>query len=399
WGLGKTVYFRIGDGLVLYYSRIREDGIFQSRLAACMVEDEQQSGCVIPRANDWSGPSGIAWWGEQNQNFPEEILPLTGESDIREILDLFGIPPFEGEETGTVIIIPYINEEKLLEHNRQSYHEEDAPLPYWYRNIETYLEIALQRWYAPRLDNQYYTDCFPDRARLEAFVNGKEITTSVFAPVFRYIQKLYNKAIGASDPFLELFHRIEPECLDISTKGVLEKSAAGTFCFYSFTREQLQMNAPDNLPDPYTFTGIQNHSPAGNSPIVTYVRKPGMIINYENSGPWVYGVPATEKDTYLIGVFALASDNVLKKGSAGQSLEEYVRLSEKANHRSWNDHDYEDLGNPGIISRIQKGISGRLRMALLKDERKKDAKVNQTVGKKLAALYRVSADQIHHHLS
>ena len=33
WGLGKTVYFRVGIGLVVYYSRIlNEEGIYESRL-------------------------------------------------------------------------------------------------------------------------------------------------------------------------------------------------------------------------------------------------------------------------------------------------------------------------------------------------------------------------------
>ena len=41
WGLGKTVYFRIGIGLVIYYSRIDEgNGKYSSRLAASFVEDE-----------------------------------------------------------------------------------------------------------------------------------------------------------------------------------------------------------------------------------------------------------------------------------------------------------------------------------------------------------------------
>ena len=36
WGLGKTVYFRIGIGLVIYYSRIKKSsGHYESRLAVC----------------------------------------------------------------------------------------------------------------------------------------------------------------------------------------------------------------------------------------------------------------------------------------------------------------------------------------------------------------------------
>lgn len=42
WGLGKTVYFRIGIGLVIYYSRIKEGRRYVSRLAAALVEDEKK---------------------------------------------------------------------------------------------------------------------------------------------------------------------------------------------------------------------------------------------------------------------------------------------------------------------------------------------------------------------
>ena len=41
WGIGKTVYYRVGTGLVIYYSRIKlDDGHFQERLVAVLVENE-----------------------------------------------------------------------------------------------------------------------------------------------------------------------------------------------------------------------------------------------------------------------------------------------------------------------------------------------------------------------
>ena len=49
WGIGKTVYFRIGIGLVIYYSRIvNEDGQYESRLAASFVENELSPNAMIP---------------------------------------------------------------------------------------------------------------------------------------------------------------------------------------------------------------------------------------------------------------------------------------------------------------------------------------------------------------
>lgn len=50
WGLGKTVYFRLGIGLVIYYSRIiNESGQYESRLAAALVEDERKTDTLIPK--------------------------------------------------------------------------------------------------------------------------------------------------------------------------------------------------------------------------------------------------------------------------------------------------------------------------------------------------------------
>ncbi len=44
WGLGKTVYFRVGIGLVVFYSRIKLGAEkYMSRLIACFVESEGSS--------------------------------------------------------------------------------------------------------------------------------------------------------------------------------------------------------------------------------------------------------------------------------------------------------------------------------------------------------------------
>ena len=47
WGLGKTVYYRIGIGLVIFYSRINEDGIYKNRLMACLVENEKDKNSIL----------------------------------------------------------------------------------------------------------------------------------------------------------------------------------------------------------------------------------------------------------------------------------------------------------------------------------------------------------------
>ena len=46
----------------------------------------------------------------------------------------------------------------LLENNQIEYKdsEEKNIIPFWRNSIEEYLKIAIQRWYAPRLNNSRY---------------------------------------------------------------------------------------------------------------------------------------------------------------------------------------------------------------------------------------------------
>ncbi len=48
WGIGKTVYFRVGVGFVLYYSRIKTREGYESLIAAALVEDETQRNALLP---------------------------------------------------------------------------------------------------------------------------------------------------------------------------------------------------------------------------------------------------------------------------------------------------------------------------------------------------------------
>lgn len=84
WGLGKTIYFRVGIGLVIYYSRIiNEQEQYESRLAATLVENEMETDSLIP-ALPGKSKRGIAWWG---QNIGEnKTKPITDEKYIEKIL-------------------------------------------------------------------------------------------------------------------------------------------------------------------------------------------------------------------------------------------------------------------------------------------------------------------------
>ncbi|MCW8275516.1 hypothetical protein IMF27_07220 [Pseudomonas sp. PCH199] len=65
WGLGKTCYFQMGSGLVIYYSRIRSGEGFEERLVASLVEDETRTDRLQQASR-----TGIAWWGQKKSCVP-----------------------------------------------------------------------------------------------------------------------------------------------------------------------------------------------------------------------------------------------------------------------------------------------------------------------------------------
>lgn len=113
WGYGKSVYFRFGIGLVLFYSQIKTDGGYGSRLIVALVEHENSENAILSGVRE--DAIGRAWWGRRDAEDPTELLPITDATEIKEILDVFGVEPFGVTETGTSIIIPYIDKEKLMD--------------------------------------------------------------------------------------------------------------------------------------------------------------------------------------------------------------------------------------------------------------------------------------------
>ena len=353
WGLGKTVYFRIGIGLVIYYSRIKmEDGTFTSRLAASFVENENASDAMIP---EYKGMArrGIAWWGRSISE--NTTVPVTGESEIRRFLDIFGIKPYSGNKTGTMIIIPYIDRDLLLANNRIDYTDDidEHFAPYWYASLEEYLRISVQRWYAPRLANPYY----PYGAFLKVLVNGKGISADSMEPVFKVVQSLYNRAnhVDSEDYLSE--NNAEVTVGDATVRKFLSDSVAGNIACVKLPRKILGLEAPHNKPEPSVYFNCEITDKAVNRPLVFYVRQPGMIVSYENISAWTAGIPSTDKGEYIFGLFVLNSLNQFKVDERPvEKLEEYVRKSEMADHTSWNDWSYSHF-NPRIISKIQKSVN------------------------------------------
>lgn len=375
WGLGKTVYFRIGIGLVVYYSRIKlENGSYESRLAACLVEDESKEDTLIPSTGATNElKRGIAWWGEYHKS--NSTKPITDERYIAEFLEDFDVKPFENDETGTTVIIPYVDEDNLLiipENHTKSNHE-----PWWYSSIESYLYIAIQRWYAPRIDNPSYK--FGNY--LLPSIDTNLILKDDLEPLFKIIRSLYIYAQTNN----------KESIIDKSTSGVsnipvhrdLKINVAGQVAFIKATKKDLHMEVPNLKRSPYDYIDETVHNGAdNNSPIVCYVRKPGMIVNYEIESKWTQGIEKTDPEEFIIAVFVPDSDNTVTLPDI--SLDEYLRQGEKADHSSWEDIV---LGEKRftIVERIQKYTAQSLRDAFNTEVEKVEGSRSSALSKSLAS--------------
>ena len=348
WGLGKTVYFRFGIGMVFYYSRIlKEDGDYEHRLAVTMVEDEKKEDAILP-AKDNKPKRGIAWWGEQVQG--DTTIPLTDEKEIADILDVFSITPYENEETGTIIIIPFIDENKLV--------PKDGKV-WWNQNIEDYLSVSFQRWYSPRLDNRSY----PYGSWLDARVGGERLRFDDMERYFQIIQDMYNGTVSKRTERENVREKlsIDINIEEINLRNVFESASggnAGKLAFKKFSTVDLYMTPPENQYNPYTYINSGIVSEDSNSPIMIYLRQPGMIVSYETEGLWCNEIPKTNENEFIVGLFVPNSESEFKNKQLLEygTLEQYLRKSEKADHTSWKDLINEEKKFT-VISRIQKTVS------------------------------------------
>lgn len=343
WGLGKTVYFRVGIGLVIYYTRVEEAGEFKSRLVACLVEDESSNKTLIPN-KDGKPKRGIAWWGERHTE--NSTKPITNESEINELLSCFNVKPYEENQTGTTVIIPFINEKNLI-NDQFSNHDK----PWWHKNIEHYLEIGIQRWYAPRIDNPFY----PYGGALKPSVSGRVITKENMEPIFSLIRTLYISTQSENDiGNYSLISKDEISIKPIKINRDLTNNVVGKLAFIKVSKDTLKMNIPHNKKSPYIYLDLNNDLDI-NPPILTYLRKPGMIIDYETEGKWTNGIEATNSNEFLLAIFVPDSNNFLAKSESPLSLDEYLRKGEKADHSSWNDIVLDNRKQT-IVERIQKKV-------------------------------------------
>lgn len=341
-GVGKTLYFRLGIGLVIYYSRVRTAyNKYESLLSAVLIEDPDSSKAIIPNVNG-SNKFGIVIWGQPIPNNTEGVVQETRDDSIIDcVLDAFNFPRFGETETGTAIIIPFINEGRLLANNRTIDDDRDASSTdtYWHTNIEDYLEIAVQRWYTARLNNLDYKKLYPGGKALAVSINGQFIDPTRERSFSKLLKALYKKAslsLAGVDTADIKYNGYPIELSSIELNNIDNKEVGNL----AYIRIPVQDLDSENIP---FYEYLDKSVPKG-TPVIAYCRKPGMVVSYETlRSDWTPQEKGDENE-YLIGFFVLKSSAKLKK--AEMTIEDYIRDCEESTHDSWKDKQIDAKYNP-----------------------------------------------------
>lgn len=339
WGLGKTSYFRMGVGIVIYYTRVKVATGYEERLIVSLIESPKNKDRLLPQSG-----RGIAWWGEFSKENADIIYPITNSNKIQSILDIFGLQQYNNDETGTLIIVPYIkntiNEAKDTEDTKN----------FWEEDIPSKITMAVQRWYSPRIWNSNYQN-YTQNSLLNCSVNDIPIIN--LEPTFNVIRELYSSAVTqkASND------KITIEPIKLPRTGMEKKEIPiGYLAFGEFERNDFKMTPPNNKPSPIKYIGEMNNNESDainkKKSVIAYTRKPGMIVEYSVDGEWVPQNLSVDDDHILFGIFVPNSTGKLHESHQEKgyfNLEQYLRAVENADHANWVDEDGTTL-----VQRIKK---------------------------------------------
>lgn len=389
WGFGKSVYYRVGIGIVVFYSRVRIDSGYESRLIITIVEDETKKnpdGTSATLLHKLSKRSvGKAWWGIKDN---EDLLPITNQEFIDAVLTVFNLKAFGEKETGTSIIIPYINQEQLLDDiiPHEVGFSSDVREHFtsvWGSDIESYLRLAIQKWYAPKIHNRSLLTVCNDQKWLHVSVNNIPIRKQDLLPFFRLVQELYTSALAKTKQA-----EYTPDTnYEISTRAINVNNyftGGSTVGYVAVTKvSKQQLYGEEMYLSPYVYCGRFEADGGQNEPIVMYTREPGMVIEYSVSGLWVKGIPWPDsEDDFIIGFFVPDTNKHLKqdldvKEHAGKTLGEYLRSCETSDHMGWS-----DPAKMSVVVRIQKNtVTQIVKLQHVNEEKKVDATASRLSGK------------------
>ncbi len=394
WGFGKSVYYRVGIGIVIFYSRIKtSETQYESRLIITLVEDESkvdQNGNDLTLLNSIEPLSaGKAWWGIRDG---EDLLPLSDQELIDSVIDVFGIKPFKNKETGTSIIIPYLKTKELLDGiiPVEADIKEDVKEHFvniWASSISAYLRLAIQKWYAPKIHNRELPR-FCENKWLLVSVDNVPISKQDMLPFFRLTQELYTTALAKSYDYeytSEKFDNITT--MPINIRSYFE-SGMGSGYLALIRLNQSDLNGTENVLSPYDYIGKFEADGGLNEPIVMFARDPGMVIDYAITGAWVKNVPPPDSpEEFLFAFYVPTTGKIIKKDLgvpeyAGKTLGAYLRECEASDHMAW-----VDPVKMQIVQRIQKNtinaIIGHIKNSSVVNVDATASKLSNRLGKNL----------------
>ena len=387
WGFGKSVYYRVGIGIVIFYSRIKKGEDYESRLIVTMVEDEGKPDSLLRKLNSRS--AGKAWWGIRDKDDKNELLPITDDNFdfIEEVLNVFGLKPFKKSETGTSIIIPYINPQALLDDIIPNEAEIDEGVKQVFKEvygskIEDYLRLAIQKWYCPKIHNVNLKEYCDDKKWLLVSINNENIRKNDLLPFFDLTQELYTTAIAKTYGYEHKSERFPGiATYPVNIRGYLDGSTSGYVSVIHISKDEL--NDGQMTLSPYDYIGHFEADGGLNEPIVMYTRDPGMIIEYSITGAWVKNIPSPESENDFLFAFYMPDtrkrikSDLSVKEYAGKTLGEYLRACEASDHMGWS-----DPAKMQIVDRIQKNtIKQILNLNSGAKEQKVEATASRLSGK------------------
>ncbi len=361
WGYGKSVYFRFGIGLVVFYSHINTEIGYESRLIASFIEREGRSDSMLSQIRTDS--IGRAWWGRKYGEREDEIGPITNEDEINQILDVFGIEPFQPEETGTSIIIPYIDKTKLMEGifpENCDISEDIISMCSFKDDIVEYTKLAVQKWYAPKLDNKNLK-AYSDQKRLVVRVNDEPIRFQDMRPLFQLVQELYTSALSANSLGKQTY--LSEKFADIKCVQIPSAKIVGEKAGYVATVvvNSSELGGTGAIIPPRAYLRMFN-TLSNNDPIVMFARAAGIVLDYKVDVDWTKGLIKPEgDDNYLISFFVPDCSLQVKKTYWDSGLDrndfgEYLRRCEKSDHMDWNDESKQTIIT-NIKSQVVKKIN------------------------------------------
>lgn len=344
WGFGKTIFYRPGSGLVFYYSKLQTG---ESRLAACWVEDQNKSEGILRKSEI---KTGVCWWGKKSIGIYLE--PVTDEVEISEVLELLTSIPFGQDESGTAIIIPFLNEEFVNSFNDSAL---KLSVMKWYgpRLFSTWKDSSMIIGAGPRLIVKINNNCInPNEERFFSIVNllhvyaiqGRIFKCEGFDPAdFPPETSWHREEINYKKKVLGWLAWVELNGKDLKLPNGFKSPDEILFLKEAFsdTETEEQLDTP---------TGGRN---GGGAPLLLMSRSPGMVIQYATKIDWVSRAN-TMPDSWLIGFFVV--------NSSDKEIENYFRSCEYAIHNDWvhpsSGSSKDATAAPDYVKHVQKAIRG-----------------------------------------